>query len=178
MSDQTASSPSSELDTIARLRDLIKGIRVAVLTTEGADRELHSRPMYAQQTETDGDLWFATSRSSSIGQQLRDKARILATFSNPDDQRYVVVRGRGFIRHDSARIEALWNPAMKAWFPAGPTDPDLVLIRVEAEHAEYWDSPAAPVRWIQFVTALATGSRPKGAQHEALDLHDATRRNS
>ena len=59
---------------------------------------------------------------------------------------------------------------MKAWFPAGPTDPDIALVRVEAHRAEYWDSPAAPVRWVQFVAALATGSRPKGGTHEALAL--------
>ena len=107
-----------------------------------------------------------------------DHAKILATFSDPGDQRYVVVRGEGFVRHDQARIEELWNPAMTAWFPAGPTDPDIALVRVDAQRAEYWDSPAAPVRWVQFVTALATGSRPKGSNHEELDLQQASLRNA
>ena len=178
MSKGTTDSAAGELDAIATLRELIKDIRIAMVTTAGDDGELHSRPMYAQQTEFDGDLWFATSKSSSLVRELRDHTKILATFSDPGDQRYVVVRGEGFVRHDQAKIEELWNPTMKAWFPGGPTDPDIALVRVDAQRAEYWDSPAAPVRWVQFVTALATGSRPKGSNHEELDLQQASLRNA
>ena len=175
MSEQNIShGASTELDAKSKLRELIKDIRIAMVTTTDANDMLHTRPMYAQQTESDGDLWFATSKSSSLVKELRDATRTLVTFSSPDDQRYVVVHGEGFVRHDQAKIDELWNPAMKAWFPDGPTDPDIALVRVDAQRAEYWDSPAAPVRWLQFVTALATGSRPKGGTHEELQLQTST----
>ena len=170
MAHDAESAVTTEQDALGKLRDLIKDIRVAMVITTDDQGELHTRPMYAQQAETDGDLWFATSTSSSLVRELRDNMRILATFSEPDDQRYVVVRGEGFVNHDQAKIEELWNPGMKAWFPAGPADPDIALVRVEAHRAEYWDSPSAPVRWVQFVAALATGSRPKGGTHEELSL--------
>jgi general stress protein 26 len=32
---------------------------------------------------------------------------------------------------------------MKAWFPDGLDDPDLALLRVHVEAAEYWDSPSS-----------------------------------
>lgn len=156
-----------------KLRELIMDIRVAMVTTVGANGELHARPMYAQQALPDGDLWFATSRASSLVEELRHRARVLVTFANPNDQRYVVVRGEGYVHHDTAKIEELWNPGMKAWFPAGHTDPDLTLVRVQAERADFWDSPSAPVRLVQFVTALATGSRPHGGERVSVDLTDA-----
>jgi general stress protein 26 len=169
----TTNAPATVSDDSAlqRLRELITSIRVAMVTTESEHGALHCRPMYAQQAESDADLWFATSRTSTLVQELRDRTRIVATFADPGDQRYVVVHGAGFVRHDPAKIAELWNPAMKVWFPGGPTDPDLTLIRVEAERAEYWDSPIAPVRWVQFVTALATGTRPRGDSHVRVDLH-------
>ena len=177
MSNDTTHATVSDHDALGKLRELIKDIRIAMLTTQGKGGELHTRPMYAQQSETDGDLWFATSKSSSLIQQLREQARILATFASPGDQRYVVVHGTGIVRHDQAKIDELWNPGMKAWFPVGPTDPDIALVKVEAHRAEYWDSPAAPVRCVQFVTALATGSRPKGGEHAEISLQNPAHRN-
>ena len=40
---------------------------------------------------------------------------------------------------DPAKARELWSPFLKAWFPQGLDDPDLVLIRVEVESAEFWD---------------------------------------
>ncbi len=177
MSDNNATAVNAQHDpqddAQLRLRELISGMRIAMATTIAADGELHSRPMYAQDATADGDLWFATSRSSSMVKELRNRSTIHVTFSDTDKQRYVVLRGEGFVRHDAAKIEELWNPAMKAWFPGGPSDPDLTLVRVEAMSAEYWDSPSAPVRWLQFVKALATGSRPQGGGHVTLDTIDS-----
>jgi len=165
----TPSQPTDENPT-EKLAELIKGIRIAMVTTYDQNGELNTRPMYAQQTDADGSLWFATSKSSTLVEEIRDRSRIFVTFAQPDDQRFIVVRGEGYLRHDRTKIDELWNPAMKAWFPAGPSDPDIALIRVVAHEAEYWDSPSTPVRWLRFVTALATGTKPSGGTHASLDL--------
>ncbi len=55
---------------IERLRDLIKGIKIAMMTTVGDSGTLHSRPMGTQQTESDGDLWFFTGRPSGKTHEL------------------------------------------------------------------------------------------------------------
>jgi general stress protein 26 len=44
----------------AKLGELIKGIRVAQLTTVEDDGSLRSRPMGTQDIEFDGTLWFFT----------------------------------------------------------------------------------------------------------------------
>ena len=48
----------------AKLGELIKDIRVAMLTTVDNEGRLHSRPMATQQTEFDGTLWFFTDSDS------------------------------------------------------------------------------------------------------------------
>ncbi|MCC7052104.1 MAG: pyridoxamine 5'-phosphate oxidase family protein [Gemmatimonadaceae bacterium] len=173
---QTATSHDtlSDEDAAAKLRDLVKDIRVAMLTTHDADGTLHSRPMYAQEAEFDGDLWFATAQSSSLVRQLQARADVLATFADTHAQRYVVVRGHAEVTQDRDRIREFWNPGMKVWFPAGPEDPEIALVRVHAQRADYWDSPAAPLRWLQFVTALATGKRPDAGDRVGLDLDGTT----
>lgn len=162
----------SDGEAIEKLRTLIKDIRIAMVTSEGTGGEWYSRPMYAQEAEFDGDLWFATSQASSLAQQLQDRAKVLATFADTDRQVYVVVRGHAELTRDRAQIEALWNPGMKAWFPEGPSDPDILLVRVHAHRADYWEAPSAPVRWLHFLTAIATGKRPDGGERASLDLEN------
>jgi general stress protein 26 len=170
MAHNTENGESTRTDAVEHLRELIKDIRVAMITTEGDDGDMRSRPMYTQATDFDGDLWFATSRSSSLVNDLRARPATLVNYAKPGDQSYVSVRGTGAVVHDQEKINALWNPAMKAWFPGGPTDPDLILVRIEASRADFWDSPAAPVRWFQFLSALATGDRPSGGEHGSVNL--------
>jgi len=176
MADKQINTTADDAEAMSRLRDLIMDIRVAMVTTEGADGALHSRPMYAQQAEADGDLWFATSRTSDLVKELRDKARILATFSDTGSQRYVVIRGEGHMHHDQAKIKELWNPKMEAWFPDGPTDPDLTLVHLKAERADVWDAPSGPARLINYVTALVTGSTPERGERMRVDLESSGER--
>ena len=59
---------------------------------------------------------------------------------------------------DRSKIEELWNPLFKAWFPQGLEDPDLALLKVNVDKAEYWDSPSSKVvRLAGFLKAVATG---------------------
>ena len=46
-------------------------------------------------------------------------------------------------------IHEAWKPTFKIWFPEGADDPNIVLLHVKGEDAEYWDSAG--------VTALVTG---------------------
>jgi general stress protein 26 len=51
------------------------------------------------------------------------------------------VSGRAEVVHDKTKAEELWTPGVATRFPTGPDDPRLVLLRVEVEAVEYWDSP-------------------------------------
>jgi hypothetical protein len=54
---------------------------------------------------------------------------------------------------------------------AGPRDPSVVLIKVNSETAEYWDSPGGRVTsFISFAKAKVTGERYEGTEIEIVDL--------
>jgi general stress protein 26 len=127
--------------------------------------------MYLQEMEESGTLWFATSGDSPLAEQIRDDARVIATFANPADHRFAVVRGRASLHQDAARIERLWNPGMQAWFPEGPSDPSITLVRIQGEHGDFWDAPGKAAGIVRFLGALVTGTRPDGGDrvHVALD---------
>ncbi|HYP15189.1 MAG TPA: pyridoxamine 5'-phosphate oxidase family protein [Bryobacteraceae bacterium] len=155
-------------ENVAKLAKLLKGIRIGMLTTAQADGTLRSRPMATQQTEFDGVLWFFTELSSAKTDEIEQDHHVNISYAKPDDQVYVSVSGRARSVRDLQKAKELWNPMNKAWFPNGPEDPNVGLLRVEVDQAEYWDSPSNPVvHMIGFAKAIATGKRyaDEGTDH-------------
>jgi general stress protein 26 len=93
------------------------------------------------------------------------------TFSEPQDNVYVSISGRAERVVDRAKIKAMWNPAVQAWFPAGPDDPHAMLVRVVSDSAEYWDSNASTmVQLYKMAKAVLTGTTPDGGDHAKINL--------
>jgi general stress protein 26 len=162
---------TSQSDDIKKLYEMIKDIRIAMMTTAEPDGTLRSRPMATQQTEFDGDLWFFTGASSGKVDEVQADRHVNISYAAPDDNRYVSVSGTAQLVRDRAKMEELWNPFLKAWFPKGLDDPDIALLKVHVTEAEYWDSPSgAIVHLVGFVKAVATGQRAKGGENEKLKL--------
>nr|MBA2736564.1 pyridoxamine 5'-phosphate oxidase family protein [Pyrinomonadaceae bacterium] len=132
---------------------------------------LRSRPMQTQEFDFDGDLWFFTSSKTHKTDEIEKDRRVNVSYAAPDSNTYVSVSGTAEIEKDRAKIEELWNPIYKAWFPEGLEDPNLILLKVTVEQAEYWDSPSSTIVQIAgFVKALVTGERADGGEHEKISL--------
>lgn len=156
---------------IKKLGELIEDIKIAMLTTVEEDGSLRSRPMGTQQVEFDGDLWFFVGASSPKAHEISADPRVNVSYAQPDDQRYVSVSGTAELLRDREKIRELWSPLYKAWFAQGLDDPDLALLRVRVEQAEYWDAPSSKfVALAGFVKALATGTRADIGENAKLDL--------
>jgi general stress protein 26 len=163
----------SHEENIRKLAELIGGIKVAMLTTIEDDGCLRSRPMATQQTEFDGRLWFFTRRDTAKVHEIQHDQHVNLAYASPSDERYVSVAGRARMIHDRAKAKELWNPIYKAWFPEGLDDPDLGLLCVDVEKAEYWDSPSSKVvQLLGFAKAIATGKtyEGEGADHDKVTL--------
>jgi general stress protein 26 len=144
------------------LEAMIKDIGVAMIVTRSADGTLHSRPMACPHHSFDGDLWLFTAEDSAKAREVEGESQVNVSFSEPKNQRYVSLSGRASIVHDAARARAMWNPLLKAWFPGGIEDPRLALLRVEVEHAEYWDAKSSRMLvFFSLAKAAATGTAPK-----------------
>lgn len=161
-------STGSDIQKLARM---IKGIRVAMLTTKDEDGTLRSRPMGTQEAEFDGTLWFFTQAGSPKVGEINREHEVNISYADTDSNRYVSVSGRATLVRDRDRIREMWTPAMKAWFPEGVDDPEIALLRIEPEKAEYWDGPgSAVVQLAGFIKATATGRRYEPGENEKLDL--------
>ncbi len=132
-------------ENIKKLAEKIKGIRIAMLTTIDQDGRLVSRPMGTQEADFDGTLWFFTQASTPKVEDVQQEQQVNVSYSKPGSDTFVSVSGTAHVVRDTAKMQSLWKPFLKAWFPKGLEDPDLALLRVDATQAEYWDAPGGPV---------------------------------
>jgi general stress protein 26 len=155
---------------VTELAALISGIRIAMLTTADRDGNLHSRPMATQEEPFDGDLWFFTGQSTHKVEEIRAHPAVALSYADPREQLYVSVSGQAEVVVDGVRMRELWRPAYQAWFPRGLDDPDLALLRIHVEEAEYWRSHGTVVTIAGFIKALTTGQRAETSEHRYVRM--------
>jgi general stress protein 26 len=155
-------------DGIRKVRDLIRGITFCMLTTVDGQGRLHSRPMaVSNPDEFDGQLWFFTYGRSHKCADVDRNHQVNCAFADPNDQTYVSVSGDASLVRDRDEIRRRWKPQYNAWFPNGVDEPDLALLRVTVERAEYWDSPSSLVAHaIGFVRTQVFGQEPDPGENK------------
>ncbi len=149
---------------------LIREARVVMLTTEAPDGTLRSRPMAVLQDRLDdGCLWFFTERHSGKTDEVRQEHQVCVAYASPEKESYLSISGTAEVVDDRRKAEQLWRPAARAYFPRGPQDPALTLLRVRVETAEYWDGASSRmVQLIKFARAILTGTQPDLGEHGKL----------
>ena len=145
--------------SLEKLRELVKDIDFCMLTTIDEEGDPHSRPMSSNgDIDPNGDLWFFTQASSHKVNEVASQPKVNVSFADPDNQRYVSVTGVAQLVRDREKIDELWRPEFKMWFPKGKDDPEVALLCVSLEKGEYWDSPSSTIGYaLSFVSSLITG---------------------
>jgi general stress protein 26 len=159
-------------EKLGKLREIVKAVDICMLTTVDERGELHSRPMSNnREIEFDGDLWFFTYGSSHKVDEVGRVPKVCASFADVDAQQYASLTGRAEVVRDRAKIEELWQPPLRAWFPEGVDTPDIALLKVSVERAEYWDgSQSLVAHAVGLVTSLVKGEPAQLGENEKLDL--------
>ena len=165
-------TPQSHEDDLQKLRGLVKDIDFCMLTTVVENGHLHSRPMSSNgDIDSNGSLWFFTNASSHKVNQIEKAPKVNVSFADPDSQRYVSISGTAQLVRDRNKIDELWRPEFKMWFPKGKDDPDVALLRVSLEQAEYWDSPASTIGYVlNFVSSLVSGKEADTGDNRKISL--------
>jgi len=165
----TATARENDLQ---KIKELIKDIDFCMLTTVDENGDLHSRPMSSNgDVDDNGDIWFFTNASSHKVTEIEQLPKVNLSFADPDDQRYVSISGTAQLSRDRAKIDELWRPEFKIWFPEGKDDPEIALLRVSLEKAEYWDSPSSTIGYaLSFVSSLVTGKQPDMGENKKVDF--------
>lgn len=152
---------------LEKLRGLIKDMHVAMLTTQGEDGRLFSRPLGTQGVERDGDLWFVTGFDSEKVREIEANPQVNVAYASKDHNTYVSISGTASVTRDRAAIEEHWTPAMSVFFPEGKDDPNLCMLRVQAQSAEYWDGPGSAAGKALYFLMTAVNKNPGNLSENA-----------
>lgn len=159
-----------------KLREMIKDIDLCMLTTVDESNDLHSRPMSVNgDVDENGDLWFFTSSNSHKASEIQRTPNVNVSFIDTRKQQYVSVSGIAELVLDRQKIKELWKPVLKAWFPDGPEQADIALLKVQLKKAEYWDGPSSTIaQAVSFVSAIVTGKQVELGENKKLNNLDQT----
>ena len=104
-----------------------------------------TRPMTAQidvpdggDKENGGPLYFFASRTEHLVTAMGQSHRAVATYAAKGHKLFAHIHGTLNLSNDRAVIDRLWNPIIASWYKDGKDDPDLALIRFDADEANIW----------------------------------------
>ena len=146
----------------AKVRQLIKDTRIAMLTHADQQGQLISKPMATQDVDFDGTVYFIAERTSDQVQDLQQRPAVNVAYAG--DGAWVSLTGTALVLNDEAKLKELWDSFTGSWLEGGPENPNNILIEVTGRSAEYWDTPGGGkvTQVANLVKSKVTGDTIKG----------------
>lgn len=143
---------------VDKVWDLMKKVGICMLATrDGA--EIRARPMGAYVRREENAILFLTDIRRHKDDEVARDPHVCLAFADSRGQTYVSVTGRAVVSYDLAKIKELWSTPAKAWWD-GPQDPNIRILTVTPNDAEYWESPGTVVSYVKMAAAAVTNTRP------------------
>lgn len=130
---------------VAALAERMRDIDFCLLSTRAPNGAIAARPMSNnREVAFDGTSWFFADDSAhlvaeiaadpEVGLAYQGKAGLLGM-----RPLFITLEGRGEIVRDRAAFAEHWTKDLERWWPDGIDTPGLVLVKVAATRAHYWD---------------------------------------
>ncbi|WP_203334496.1 pyridoxamine 5'-phosphate oxidase family protein [Planococcus beigongshangi] len=146
------------------VNDLIKDIEVAMFTTI-MDNKPVSRPLQTQEAEFDGELWFLTLKDTDKYQEILENPAVNVSYAGKS---YVSISGQAQFVEDLERKKEYWSPVFDKLLGTTYDDPNVILIKVTADSAEYWDS-GSTLKTVKNFAKKLTGNETEGDKKQMND---------
>lgn len=138
----TEPKPAWTRDDIAeKMRDL----DFCLMSTRAADGSIAARPMSNnREVAFDGNSWFFADESASLVGEIAADAQVGLGFQGKAGllgmrPLFIAIEGAATLIRDKAQFAEHWTKGLERWWPEGIDTPGLVLVKVEARRAHYWD---------------------------------------
>ncbi|HEX2575191.1 MAG TPA: pyridoxamine 5'-phosphate oxidase family protein [Aquihabitans sp.] len=144
------------------LPELVRGIRIAMLTTEGP-LGLQGRPLSVQRVDDDGRVvWFLVGHDAPWLPSVTGPVNVAFV----DDTSWISVSGTGSVTSEPAVLEDLGDPVSDAYFNE---EAEPLALRVEVGHVDWWTAPGRLRQLAGFAKAIATDQAPDVGDRGAID---------
>jgi general stress protein 26 len=153
---------------VERAWELMKKIGFAMLVTRDGDR-LRARPMSAYLERDSNTIYFLTDARRHKDEEIARNPGINLSFADASAQKYVSLTGTAAVSNDRTKIKELFSTPAKAWWESAD-DPNIRVLKVTPDDAEYWDSPGTVVSYVKMAAAAVTGARPDIGENRKVSM--------
>lgn len=163
---------TEQKQNIEKYKALVDEIKIASLVTNTEKDGLRGRPMSTAAVDEDGSIWFFTNEFTEKVEEINVNDKVLLSYTSLSANAYVMINGTAELVHDKEKMQLLWNPALKAWFPKGLDDPKMKLLKVNPEEVEYWNGSSSKIVFaFQLLKAMVKGETYKDGEHDKINIH-------
>src|SRR5215213_807579 len=149
----------SNEEALKKFKKLVNDINVCMFITNN-EETAHTRPMYTTEVEENGTLWFFTDIRSIKVEEVSRMHDVHLVYAHPGKESFLDVWGRATVHTDKQLIRDKWTSFVKAWFPEGPDDPNICLLKVEPNDVYYWDAEQGRmISFFKIAIAAVTGKQ-------------------
>jgi general stress protein 26 len=128
---------------------------------------MRARPMHALSDQGAGCFWFITDLRGAKDEEIKTGPDVCLAFADTDSNRYLSAE----VLHDVAKATALWSNEAQAWWPKGPNDPEVRVLRVIPDNAEFWDTRGNSITvTLKLAAARLSGHPPDLGENKKVQL--------
>lgn len=153
---------------VDRVWDLMKKIVFAMLVTRDGDK-LRARPMSAYLDRDANSIFFLTDARNHKDEEIARDPSVNLSFADAGSQKYVSLTGTAVISNDRTKIKELFSTPAKAWWDS-PEDPNIRLLKITPDDAEFWDSPGTVISYVKMAAAAVTNTRPDLGENRKVSM--------
>jgi general stress protein 26 len=161
---------SGDTSNVDRVWDIAENIGTCMLTT-ATGKTLRSRPMHAIADRSAGLLWFITDHRGAKEDEIEAAPAVTVAFADTGSNTYLSMSGNAEIIRDATKAKELWSSEAQAWWSKGPTDPDVRVLCVRPESAEFWDTRGNSITIaLKLAAARLSGSPPDLGENRKVQI--------
>ncbi len=154
---------------IEKVWDIVEDVDFCMLTTISGG-ELRARPMSSHADRAAGAILFLTDVRGHKDEEIAADPRACLGYAATGKNLYLSVTGHASIENDRAKIRELWDAGADMFWPKGPDDENVRVLRFEPSRAEWWDGPNAVVVALKMAKAKLTGGTPDFGENRKVTL--------
>jgi general stress protein 26 len=129
-----------EVDRLLKAtRQTMAKVRDCWAATPAADGGVSARIVQPIDVAPDDEDWtisFITGARTRKAAEIARAGRMTLCYQHHPGRSYVALSGRAAVVAERSAIGARWREPWRLFFPGGPEDPDLVLVRLAVDRIE------------------------------------------
>lgn len=138
----------------AALAERMRDIDFCVLSTRAPNGAIAGRPMSNnREVAFDGTSWFFADESAHLVGEIEADPQVGLAYQGKAGllgmrPLFITLEGTAEIVRDRGQFAAHWTKDLERWWPDGIDTPGLVLVKVAATRAHYWDGEDEGEVWL------------------------------